>query len=107
MVNKVVVILVIFVVALAIFNTVAYQIWQEQVEEDSWYLNDAAVAFFPNMVSFIIIFNTLIPLSLYVSLEVCTLRVRFLALFYGNLVFAMSFGGACFGHVPSLEHEVC
>ncbi len=71
--NKVVIILVVFVIALAIFNTVAYQIWQESTEEKAWYLMDASVAFFPILVSFIILFNTMIPLSLYVSLEIVKL----------------------------------
>ena len=65
--------LVVFVVLLAIFNTVAYQIWQETTEEKAWYLADASVAFFPILVSFIILFNTMIPLSLYVSLEIVKL----------------------------------
>ena len=71
--NKVVVMLVVFVIVLAIFNTVAYQIWQETTEEKAWYLTDAGVAFFPILVSFIILFNTMIPLSLYVSLEIVKL----------------------------------
>ena len=69
-VNKVVVIIVIFVVALAIFNTVAYQVWSGRREKKSWYLTNAGVAFFPIFASFIIMFNTMIPLSLYVSLEI-------------------------------------
>ena len=72
-VNKVVVIIVIFVLLLAIFNTVAYQIWQEGTEEKSWYIANAKVAFFPILTSFIILFNTMIPLSLYVSLEIVKL----------------------------------
>ena len=72
-VNKVVIIIVIFVIALAIFNTVAYQIWQESTEEKAWYLTNAGVAFFPILTSFIILFNTMIPLSLYVSLEIVKL----------------------------------
>ena len=72
-VNKVVIMLVVFVVVLAIFNTVAYQIWQETTEEKAWYLTNASVAFFPILVSFIILFNTMIPLSLYVSLEIVKL----------------------------------
>ncbi|KAF2762871.1 phospholipid-translocating P-type ATPase [Pseudovirgaria hyperparasitica] len=68
-VNKIVLLVVIFVVALAIFNTVAYQIW-DSLEDKSWYLTNAGVAFFPILASFIIMFNTLIPLSLYVSLEI-------------------------------------
>ena len=72
-VNKVVIIIVLFVLALAVFNTVAYQIWQESTEEKSWYLVDASVGFFPILSSFIILFNTMIPLSLYVSLEIVKL----------------------------------
>lgn len=72
-VNKVVIIIVLFVLALAIFNTVAYQIWRESTEDKSWYLVDASVSFFPILASFIIIFNTMIPLSLYVSLEIVKL----------------------------------
>jgi phospholipid-translocating ATPase len=65
-VNKVVVIIVIFVIALAIFHTAAYQIWSGAREEKSWYLTNAGVSFFPILASFIIMFNTMIPLSLYV-----------------------------------------
>jgi len=72
-VNKVVVIIVIFVIALAIFHTAAYQIWSEAREEKSWYLTNAGVSFFPILASFIIMFNTMIPLSLYVSLEIIKL----------------------------------
>ncbi|KAI4279313.1 MAG: hypothetical protein LQ337_000344 [Flavoplaca oasis] len=72
-VNKVVIITVLFVLALAIFNTVAYQIWRDSKEDKSWYLVDASVGFFPILASFIILFNTMIPLSLYVSLEIVKL----------------------------------
>lgn len=72
-VNRVVIIIVLFVFALAIFNTVAYQIWVETTEEKAWYLVNANVAFFPILSSFIILFNTMIPLSLYVSLEIVKL----------------------------------
>ncbi|KAL8683886.1 MAG: hypothetical protein Q9186_000229 [Xanthomendoza sp. 1 TL-2023] len=77
-VNKVVVITVLFVLALAIFNTVAYQIWRDLTEDKSWYLVDASVSFFPILASFIILFNTMIPLSLYVSLEIVKLCQMFL-----------------------------
>ncbi|KAL1297748.1 hypothetical protein AAFC00_006287 [Neodothiora populina] len=72
-VNKIVIIIVIFVVALSIFNTVAYQVWKKGTEKNSWYLIDADVAFFPILTSFIIMFNTMIPLSLYVSMEIVKL----------------------------------
>lgn len=72
-VNKIVVIIVIFVLVLAIFNTIAYQIWYKTTERNAWYLKEARVAFFPILASFIILFNTMIPLSLYVSLEIVKL----------------------------------
>ncbi|KAI9763285.1 MAG: hypothetical protein M1840_000767 [Geoglossum simile] len=72
-VNRVVIIIVAFVIALAIFHTVAYQLWANQTEEKAWYLSNASVSFFPILASFIIMFNTMIPLSLYVSLEIIKL----------------------------------
>ncbi|OJD30667.1 p-type atpase [Diplodia corticola] len=69
-VNRIVIIIVIFVILLSIFNTVAYQVWSSKNEDDAWYLTDASVAFFPILASYIIMFNTMIPLSLYVSLEI-------------------------------------
>ncbi|KAI9894325.1 MAG: hypothetical protein M1814_003081 [Vezdaea aestivalis] len=76
--NTIVIIIVIFVILLAIFNTAAYQIWKDEVEEPAWYLDNAAVPFFPILASFIIMFNTMIPLSLYVSLEIIKLAQMFL-----------------------------
>lgn len=77
-VNRIVIIIVVFVVALAIFNTVAYQVWRAETEAKSWYLINARVAFFPVLTSFIIMFNTMIPLSLYVSMEIVKLAQMFL-----------------------------
>jgi phospholipid-translocating ATPase len=68
--NKIVVLLVIFVIILALFCTIAYQIWTENVEENAWYLAHAHVPFPQIIVGFVILYNTLIPLSLYVSLEI-------------------------------------
>ncbi|KAL9108545.1 MAG: hypothetical protein Q9187_008280, partial [Circinaria calcarea] len=72
LVNRVVFLIVGFVLALAIFNTAGYEIWKSR-ERKSFYLADASISFFPILVSFIILFNTLIPLSLYVSLEIVKL----------------------------------
>ncbi|KAF2103894.1 P-type ATPase [Rhizodiscina lignyota] len=77
-VNKVVIVIAVFVVLLAIFNTVAYQIWSADKEQKSWYLQSAKVAFFPILASFIVMFNTLLPLSLYVSLEIVKVAQMFL-----------------------------
>ncbi|RDL39666.1 uncharacterized protein BP5553_04006 [Venustampulla echinocandica] len=68
--NKIVLILVVFVVLLSLFCTIAYQIWAQNVESHSWYLIQARVPFSQIIIGFIILYNTLIPLSLYVSLEI-------------------------------------
>ncbi|CZR57136.1 related to P-type ATPase [Phialocephala subalpina] len=68
--NKIVIMLVVFVVLLALFCTIAYQIWSRQTESKAFYLKGAHVNFTQIIIGFIILYNTLIPLSLYVSLEI-------------------------------------
>jgi phospholipid-translocating ATPase len=68
--NKIVIMLVIFVVLLSLFCTIAYQIWAEDFEDHAWYLIGGHVSFAQIIIGFIILYNTLIPLSLYVSLEI-------------------------------------
>ncbi|KAL9623453.1 MAG: hypothetical protein Q9160_002346 [Pyrenula sp. 1 TL-2023] len=72
-VNRVVILIVIFVVTLSIFLTIAYQLWRDPIEERSWYISNARVSFGPSFTAFIIMFNTMIPLSLYVSMEIVKL----------------------------------
>lgn len=62
--------LVVFVLILALFCTIAYQIWSDNTEDHAWYLEGAHVNFAQIIIGFIILYNTLIPLSLYVSLEI-------------------------------------
>ena len=69
MVNKIVIMMVVFVVVLSLGCSGAYELWNKY-EDDAWYLRDATVPFGPIFTSFVIMFNTLIPLSLYVSLEI-------------------------------------
>jgi phospholipid-translocating ATPase len=73
LVNKVVLIVVFLVVALAIFCTVGYQLWHSRTEDKSWYLEGGMISFMPIVASFIILFNTMIPLALYVSMEIIKL----------------------------------
>jgi phospholipid-translocating ATPase len=68
--NNVVIMLVFFVIILALFCTIAYQIWSQNVESESWYLKCTHYNLGLILVADIILFNTLIPLSLYVSLEI-------------------------------------
>jgi phospholipid-translocating ATPase len=69
-VNRVVMLIVVLVVILAVVCTVAYKYWSQDVESKSWYLIDASVEYGPIFTSFLIMFNTMIPISLYVSMEI-------------------------------------
>jgi len=69
-VNKIIILIVLFVLALAIGNTCAYVAWNNNAQQHKWYLRHASVGFGRILVSFIIMFNTMIPLSLYVSMEI-------------------------------------
>ncbi len=72
-VNKVVLGVVFIVVALAVFCTVGYRLWRSRTEDHSWYLEGGNISFMPIVASFIILFNTMIPLALYVSMEIIKL----------------------------------
>jgi len=53
--------IVIFVIALAVFNSVAYQFWREDTEQKSWFLTDSTVAFFHVFASYVIMYNPRLP----------------------------------------------
>ncbi|EFR03245.1 phospholipid-transporting ATPase 1 [Nannizzia gypsea CBS 118893] len=78
MVNRVVAVIVIFVVALAGACTIAYKYWSRSTERMSWYLKQANVSYGPIFTSFLIMLNTMIPISLYVSLEIVKVAQMFL-----------------------------
>lgn len=69
-VNKIVIILVFFVILLAFGCSIGNVIWVDKTEKTAWYLNGYVVSFGHILIGFVIAFNTLIPLSLYVSLEI-------------------------------------
>ena len=77
-VNRVVMLIVLLVVLLAVACTVAYRFWSQDVERHSWYLSDASVDYGPIFTSFLIMFNTMIPISLYVSMEIVKVVQMFL-----------------------------
>jgi phospholipid-translocating ATPase len=69
-VNHVVVIIVSMVILIAMICTIAYSVWQDDYEESAWYLAGANVSIGPVFTSFLIMFNTMVPISLYVSMEI-------------------------------------
>ncbi|KAH7171026.1 hypothetical protein EDB81DRAFT_636115 [Dactylonectria macrodidyma] len=69
-VNKIVVALAVYVIILSVGVSMGYVKWQKDTERHSWYLNQAAVPFYQIIIAFIIMFNNVIPLALYISLEI-------------------------------------
>lgn len=69
-VNKIVVVLATYVIILSVGVSMGYVKWQKETERHSWYLEQAKVPFYQIIIAFIIMFNNVIPLSLYISLEI-------------------------------------
>lgn len=72
-VNKIIIMLVIFVVLLSIGCSIGNILWVRRTQDVAWYLQNYVVSFGKILIGFVIAFNTLIPLSLYVSLEIVKL----------------------------------
>lgn len=68
--NKIVVTLAIYVIILSVGVSMGYLRWQKKTERHSWYLDHAAVPFHQIIIAFIIMFNNVVPLALYISLEI-------------------------------------
>lgn len=68
--NKIVMFMVCFVLLLAVFCTIAWKVYVDTTADQMWFLVNSQVGVVPTLMGFIIMFNTLIPLSLYVSLEI-------------------------------------
>ncbi|KAK4099549.1 phospholipid-translocating P-type ATPase [Parathielavia hyrcaniae] len=64
-VNRIVILLVFFVVFLSLGCTVGYIIWRRNYEDHAWYLRHGSVSLGQIFIAFVIAYNTLIPLSLY------------------------------------------
>ncbi|KAL2163003.1 hypothetical protein VTH06DRAFT_6839 [Thermothelomyces fergusii] len=82
-VNRIVVLLVFFVICLSVGCTVGYVLWRRRYvgpsdQPRAWYLEGGNVPLQQIFIAFVIAYNTLIPLSLYVSLEIVKLGQLFL-----------------------------
>jgi phospholipid-translocating ATPase len=69
LVNKIVILIACFVLLLSLGCASGYSIWNP-FEDRAWFLQRARVSWGQVLASFIIMFNTLLPLSLYVSMEI-------------------------------------
>lgn len=86
-INRMVLIQIIIVLSLAVGLTVGYDLWKASTENKAWYIKrfinrntpdeakiyDATVPYRNIFFGYAIMFNTLIPLSLYISLEIIKL----------------------------------
>ncbi|KAH0497909.1 hypothetical protein TgHK011_005191 [Trichoderma gracile] len=82
-INKMVLFQITIVISLAVGFTIGYYTWQSKTEDKSFYIvrsgvYDGRVPFKQIFFGFLIMFNTLIPLSLYISLEVIKIGQLFL-----------------------------
>ncbi|KAH7033641.1 phospholipid-translocating P-type ATPase [Microdochium trichocladiopsis] len=68
--NRIVLFLVCVLLVITGACTGGYYMWQSRYERHAWYIRNAPVSFVQIWFGFIIMFNTLIPLSLYVVLEI-------------------------------------
>jgi phospholipid-translocating ATPase len=69
LVNRIVLLIAGFVVVLSLGCAFGYRAW-DSYEDRAWFLQRAGVNWGHVLTSFIIMFNTLLPLSLYVSMEI-------------------------------------
>ncbi|KAF5125584.1 putative phospholipid-transporting ATPase DNF3 [Metarhizium anisopliae] len=69
-VNMVVITLATYVVILSVGVSMGYVKWKSDYEQHAWYLDMATVPFYQIIIAFIIMFNNVVPLALYISLEI-------------------------------------
>lgn len=68
--NKVVIIMAAFVVLVTTGCSAGYLVWTRVFENHAWYLANAHIRFADIFIAFAIMFNNLVPLALYISLEI-------------------------------------
>ncbi|KAL2022829.1 hypothetical protein VTK56DRAFT_4360 [Thermocarpiscus australiensis] len=78
MANRIVITLVVYVIVLVAACSGGYAVWQRTYERFAWYLTGLSVPYSHIIMGFAIQFNNVIPLSLYVTLEIVKLGQMFL-----------------------------
>ena len=68
--NRVVLSLVLYVICLTMGCSIGYMLWQRSTEKYAWYVEGAVVPAEDIIIGYAIMFNNVIPLALYVSLEI-------------------------------------
>ncbi|KAK9478590.1 hypothetical protein V1514DRAFT_280325 [Lipomyces japonicus] len=107
-INKIIIFMVFFVVFLAAFCTVAERVWVSTNNSNDhlpWYLPSDGIALAPLLMSFIIMYNTLIPLSLYVSMEIVKLGQRVMLTWDVDMYYEPT-NTPCEAHTSSINEEL-
>lgn len=81
--NNIVIFLMMYVLISSAAATVGYVVWKDAQERFAWYLSGTTIPFADIFVGFIIMFNNVIPLSLYVGLE--AIKLGQMSLISGDL----------------------
>jgi phospholipid-translocating ATPase len=71
-VNDIIIVVFMLVMALSAFLAMGYRFWRRD-ERNKTYLRSQTVTPFPSVIAYVIMFNTMVPLSLYISLEIVKL----------------------------------
>ncbi|RBR25143.1 uncharacterized protein FIESC28_02051 [Fusarium coffeatum] len=82
-INRMIMVQIFIVLMLTMGLTIGYYLWRDRTEDFAWYIRrrgfwDGGIPFKEIFFGFIIMFNTLIPLSLYISLEIIKLGQLYL-----------------------------
>ena len=72
-INYIVAFMVVVVLLLSAFSFLGQRVYYSQTRQTAWYLYGADAGVAPTFMGFIIMYNTLIPLSLYVTMEMIKL----------------------------------
>ncbi|CAJ2513049.1 Uu.00g011680.m01.CDS01 [Anthostomella pinea] len=67
--NKIVICLALYVIVVSVGCSMGYIIWRRSTERSSWYIADATVQFQQIIIGYAIMYNNVIPLALYITLE--------------------------------------
>ncbi|ROW16574.1 hypothetical protein VPNG_01460 [Cytospora leucostoma] len=68
--NRVVLSLVLYVILLTMGCSIGYMLWRRSMEKSAWYIDGQYVPAQDIIIGYAIMFNNVIPLALYVSLEI-------------------------------------
>ncbi|KAF9874871.1 phospholipid-translocating P-type ATPase [Colletotrichum karsti] len=68
--NRIVIWLIFVLLGLSSGLTLGYSLWKDPTETESWYLMGETITLAKVFIAYVLMFNTLIPLSLYISLEI-------------------------------------